>query len=150
MFEKDKANIRKLLSGADFVFGGYTLWANIGIYPRKSQRTTWVYNNQIEGQLTVDRQSFMFIRQPFPRYVTDEWIFVDLINHIRSTDFKVETLCKKFEDKLFNESLQGTINYYANNDTRNYLRDYRGIKKAEGGRYSLGNLTINKILEQRV
>lgn len=126
----DDLLVESFLRDKDFLVFSPSAYNAVGLGTTQLYNRTLVYNHKRHGVFTLGNRQFDFRMKPrFPRKLTSEFLFVDLLNNLDElAEDRDEVLCKAREKLPSFEParLQRAIESYGSVATRKRLREWSG------------------------
>jgi len=119
--------VRAFLKTNDFLVTSYNYFSQLGVGLTQVYTTWIVYNHKRSGNHTLGGRRFEFRLTPsFPRTITLEFLFVDLLNNLRRLPDKpifVMKSLKHLVSKMNSNAFEETMSLYGRPAAQNIYRN---------------------------
>jgi hypothetical protein len=124
----DQESIAAILGTRNFLVFSPSVYNTVGLGTTQLYKSTWIYNHKRHGIFKILGREYEFrIKQRFPRKLTAEFLYVDMLNNLDklAEDHNVVLLkAHKKVQTMDMPKLQQVINQYANASTRKKFREW--------------------------
>jgi hypothetical protein len=124
----DEERVAAFLRTKDFLLFSPSTYNTVGLGTTQLYNTTWIYNRKRRGILKIGKRKYDFkIKSHFPKKLTAEFLFVDMINNLdklAEDDNAVLMKARKKVKTMDMPKLQYAIKQYANVSTRKKFKEW--------------------------
>jgi hypothetical protein len=124
----DEERVAAFLCTKDFLLFSPSTYNTVGLGTTQLYNSTWVYNQNRRGIFKFRGRKYNFqIRSHFPKILTAEFLFVDMINNLdklAEDDNAVLIKARKKVQTMDMLKLQQAIKQYANASTRKKFKEW--------------------------
>ncbi len=124
----DDVVVKGFLRDKAFLVFSPSSYNAVGLGTTQLYNQTWVYNHKRHGVFRLGNRQFDFRVKPrFPKKLTREFLYVDLLNNLEELPEDREVVLKQARSKLpsFNlDRLQKAVENYGNMATRKRFREW--------------------------
>ena len=114
---KDEELVRAFLKSDDFLMTSPNLYNSLGVGTTQLYNKRVVYNHKRHGKLVLGGKVFDFrLKHKFPRQVTKEFLFVDLLNNLKELAEDRQAVLECVKEKMLaihSQRMKRAVNSYA-------------------------------------
>ncbi|MBU1086556.1 MAG: hypothetical protein KKD05_03460 [Candidatus Omnitrophica bacterium] len=114
---KDEELVRVFLKSDDFLMTSPNLYNSLGVGTTQLYNKRVVYNHKRHGKLMLGGKVFDFrLKHKFPRQVTKEFLFVDLLNNLKELAEDRPAVLECIKEKtlaIHSQRMKRAVNSYA-------------------------------------
>ncbi len=125
---EDEKLVRAFLKSDDFLLASPNLYNSLGVGTTQLYNTRFVYNHKRHGQFVLGGKEFDFrLKHKFPRELSKEFLFVDLLNNLNELAEDRDNLLKSVKEKVLEEpqsQMKRTVNAYAGERTKSLFNKW--------------------------
>jgi hypothetical protein len=97
----DRKVVERFLKDEDFLIITPNVFNSLGLGLTQLYNTTWVYNHKRKGEFHLNGKTFEFkLKSSFPKYLSKEYLLVDLLNNLESLAEDQTLVLEKLPDNL--------------------------------------------------
>jgi len=114
---KDEQLVRAFLKSDDFLMTSPNFYNSLGVGTTQLYNTTVVYNHKRHGKFVLGGKAFDFrLKHKFPKKLTEEFLFVDLLNNLDELAEDRQEVLKNTREKIVSaraRQIKRAVNSYA-------------------------------------
>lgn len=125
---EDEKLVRAFLKSEEFLLTSPNFYNSLEVGTTQLYNKTVVYNHKRHGQFMLGGKMFEFrLKHKFPRELSKEFLFVDLLNNLNELAEDRDNLLKSVKEKVLAKSdpqMKRTVNAYAGERTKSLFNKW--------------------------
>ncbi len=125
---EDEKLVRAFLKSDEFLLTSPNFYNSLEVGTTQLYNKTVVYNHKRHGQFMLGGKMFEFrLKHKFPRELSKEFLFVDLLNNLNELAEDRDNLLKSVKEKVLGEpqpQMKRTVNAYAGERTKSLFNKW--------------------------
>lgn len=125
---EDEKLVRAFLKSDEFLLTSPNFYNSLEVGTTQLYNKTVVYNHKRHGQFMLGGKMFEFrLKHKFPRELSKEFLFVDLLNNLNELAEDRDNLLKSVKEKVLGEpqpQMKRTVNAYAGQRTKSLFNKW--------------------------
>lgn len=122
---QDDLLVRAFLKSDDFLLTSPNFYNSLGVGTTQLYNTCVIYNHKRHGVFELGGKMFDFrLKHKFPKQVSKEFLFVDLLNNLNQLAEDREQVLKSVKEKMlgrFDANMKRAVNAYAGERTKKLI-----------------------------